>query len=137
MSVGAYAQDPNENNFDPFKNREFIFDALHICTTIFLIYLVSSFIMSIVKRSLDQKIKNKILDKGTEENIVSKVLQPDKKDNRNIILQWICILTSIGIGLTLITFFRPYGIHTVAIMAFSIAAGFLFYYLFTKQADKQ
>lgn len=136
-AFAAHAQDANENNFNPFTSREFLFDTLHICTTLFGIYLVASFILTIIKRSLDQRIKTKILEKGTEENIITKLLEPDKKDSRNTVLQWICILTSIGTGLTLIGFFRPFGIHTVAIMAFSIAAGFLFYYLFTKQTGKQ
>jgi uncharacterized membrane protein len=136
-AFAAYAQEPSENNFDPFKSRDFLFDVLHIGSTVLFIYIATSFIMNIIKRTLDQKIKHKILDKGTEENIVTKVLQPDKKDNHNLILQWICVLTSIGIGLTLITLFKPYGVHTIAIMAFSVAAGFLVFYLFTKQPDKQ
>ena len=136
-AFAANAQDANENNFNPFTSREFIFDTLHICTTLVGIYLVASFILTIIKRSLDQRIKTKILEKGTEENIVTKLLEPDKKDSRNTVLQWICILISIGIGLTLVGLTQPFGIHTVAIMAFSIAAGFLFYYLFTKKTDKQ
>jgi hypothetical protein len=136
-AIAANAQDVNENNFEPFKNREFIFEVFHIGTTIFAIYLIASFIQTLIKRSLDQRIKNRILDKGTEENIIGKILQPDRKDDRKMILQWVCVLASIGFGLTVITFFRPYGIHTIAIMAFSTAAGFLAYYLITKQSDKQ
>ena len=33
-----------------------------------------------------------MLDKGTEENIVKELLQPDKKENKDYVLQWFCML---------------------------------------------
>ena len=135
ITVAAQAQDEIANNFDPFKNREFLMDALHIGTTLIALYIVTSFILSAIKNGLDARLRNRIIDRQAPENIVSQLLQPDKKESGNTILQWACTLASIGVGLTLVSFFPPFGLHSVAIMAFSIAAGLLGYYWFSKKRD--
>jgi hypothetical protein len=131
MSIAAQAQ-PQEN-FDPFKDREFIFDSMHICTIMLVIYMIASFILQLFKNGMSFRLKNRILDKGTEENIVKELLLPDKKDNTKYILQWFLMLTAIGIGLLLVGFTRPFGLHSLAILAFSIAAGFGAFYYFSRE----
>jgi hypothetical protein len=129
----AQAQTPE--SFDPFKDRQLIFDVINICAVLSGIYLISSFILQIIKQHYGYRIKNRILDKGTEENIVKQLIQPDKKDIRNNILQWFFMLASIGVGLTLVRLIQPFGIHSVAIMAFSVAAGFGANYYFIRQSE--
>jgi hypothetical protein len=132
FTIAAQAQD---NNFDPFKDRQLYFDILNICGVLAVIYLLSSFIMLILKQHYNYRIRNRMLDKGTEENIVRQLLPPDKKDNRNYILQWFCMLAAIGAGLILVSLIRPFGLHSLAILAFSLAAGFGAYYYFTRHAE--
>ena len=133
IAMGAQAQE----NFDPFKDRDFIFDALHICATLVVIYLISSFILQAIKAAMTGRIKNRMLDKGTEENIVRELLRPEKKDSKKEILQWFFMLVAIGIGLLLIKIIMPFGLHSLAILALSIAAGFGGYYYFSRQTDKE
>ena len=130
----AVQAQPHEN-FDPFTDRDFLFDALHICTFLFAIYLISSFLLQIFKTGMLYRIKNRILDKGTEENIVRELLLPEKKENKNYIIQWFFMLIALGIGLLLVGLTRPFGLHSLSILAFSIAAGFGSSYYFTKQKD--
>ncbi len=132
FTISANAQD---NNFDPLKDRQLYFDILNICGILAVIYLISSFITMILKQHYSYRIKNRMLDKGTEENIVRQLLPPEKKDNRNYILQWFCMLAAIGAGLTLVSLIRPFGLHSLAILAFSLAAGFGAYYYFTRRAE--
>ncbi len=129
------AQAQPQGDFDPFKDRDFLFDALHICTILFAIYLVSSFLLQLFKSGISYRLKNRMLDKGTEENIVRELLLPEKKENKNYILQWFFMLIALGVGLLLVGFTRPFGLHSIAILAFSIAAGFGSAYYFTKQKD--
>ncbi|HEX3079071.1 MAG TPA: hypothetical protein VHQ04_01350 [Puia sp.] len=131
LVVAAQAQE--HENFDPFKDRDFLFDALHIGTMLIAIYLIASFILQIFKAGMTARIKNRMLDKGTEENIVKELLQPDKKENKNYILQWFFIMVAIGIAFLLLMMTSPFGLHSLAIIAFSIAAGFGAYYYFTRQ----
>lgn len=137
FALAAQAQEtaPPET-FDPFKDRQLIFDAVNICAVLSVIYLISSFILKIVKQHYDFRIKNKMLDKETEETIVTQVLQPDKKDRRNANLQWFFILAAIGVGLILVAIIRPVGLLSLAALALTIAAGFGAYYYFTRQEFK-
>lgn len=131
--VAANAQD----NKEPLIDRSLIFDIVNICGAILFVYVVTGFIVKMIKNNFDYRLRNKIIDKSVPENIASQVLQQtDKTDNRQLILQWICILTAIGVGITITCLSMPVGLHSLAVMAFSVAAGFLVYYLFTKQKEK-
>ncbi len=131
LAIATQAQ--GHENFEPFKDRDFLFDVLHIGTMLIAIYLIASFILQIFKAGMIARIKNRMLDKGTEENIVKELLQPDKKENKNYILQWFFIMLAIGIAFLLLMVTGPFGLHSLAIIAFSIAAGFGAYYYFTRQ----
>jgi hypothetical protein len=43
------------------------------------------------------------------------------------------MLAGTGVGLTLVNYTMPLGVHSIAIMSFSIAASFLGYYLFIRK----
>jgi hypothetical protein len=133
LAMHAQAQAQIPENFDPFKSRDFLFDTLHIVTFLFGMYLITSFLLQLFRTGMNARIKNRMLDKGTEENIVRELLQPDKKENKNYILQWFFMLIAIGIAFLLLMLTGPFGIHSLAILAFSMAAGFGAYYYFTKQ----
>lgn len=119
--------------FDPFKDRQLYFDILNICGVLTAVYLIASLLMQLLKQHYSYRIKNRMLDKGTEENIVRQLLQPDTKKNKNVYLLWFCMLAGIGAGLTLVSLIRPFGLHSLAILAFSMAAGFGAYYYFTRE----
>ena len=135
LAIATQAQD--HENFEPFKDRDFLFDILHIGTMLIAIYLIASFILQIFKTGMTARIKNRMLDKNTEENIVKELLQPDKKENKNYILQWFFILVAIGVAFLLLMLTSPFGLHSLAIIAFCIAAGFGAYYYFTKHNEER
>lgn len=111
-------------------------ETFNVCATIFVIGLLMIFILLILKRNLDHKLKCKIIEKGVPENIVSSILQTKPKDDRNINIKWFAILTGLGAGLTIIYYTPPLGIHSLAIMAFCIAVSFLGYFFFLKQSER-
>ena len=49
------------------------------------------------------------------------------------IFKWFAMLAGTGVGLTLVNYTMPLGVHSIAIMSFSIAASFLGYYLFIRK----
>jgi H+/Cl- antiporter ClcA len=124
----ADAQNSNTQGIDE--------DVFNACAAIFTAGLFMIFILAIIKRIMDYRIKNKIVEKGIPENIASSVLQTNPKENRNTNIKWFALLAGIGIGLTIIHYTLPLGIHSLAIMAFCIAASFLGYYFFLKQLEK-
>jgi hypothetical protein len=128
-SILAYAQDKPE----PLVNRELIFDLVHICTVLLIIYMISSFILQLVRNNFDFRLKNKIVERQTDEQIVSQIVRPDKPTPFNSILQWICALVAIGVGFLIIGATEPYGLHSLAIMALCVAAGLVVYYFIAKR----
>jgi hypothetical protein len=110
-------------------DRDFLVDAFHIGATIFLLYLCFNFILELLQRNLDHRIKSRAIAAGSSETMVGRLLARQKKDFRRGALAWICVLLAIGLGLTIINLTLPFGLHSVAILAFSIGAGLLAFYL--------
>jgi len=127
-AVAAYAQDGHE----PLIDRSLVSDFLNLCGIVLVIYLISAFILQLIRQNLDYRLKSKIVEKGTAEDIVSQLVQPDKKDSRNVMLQWLCTLSGIGLGFILMVITQPIGLHSFAIMAFCVVAGLGAYYFFTR-----
>jgi hypothetical protein len=111
-------------------------EIFNICATIFVVGLFMIFILAILKRMMDFRLKNKIIEKGVPENVALSILQTNPKDDRNINIKWFAILAGLGAGLTIIYYTLPLGIHSLAIMAFCIAASFLGYFFFLKQSGR-
>lgn len=126
--VAACAQMNSTPNID----RE----TFNVCASIFTVALFMIFILAILKRVMDYRLKNKIAEKGIPENVAASILQTNPKADRNINIKWFAILTGLGAGLTIIYYTLPLGIHSLAIMALCIAASFLGYFFFLKQSEK-
>ena len=104
---------------------------------IFVVGMFMYFIINIMKRIFEHRLKNKIVDKGISENIAQSILATQKpEDNRYANVKWFAILAGIGLGLTGVNYTQPLGFHSLAIMAFSISLSFLGYYLFTRSSGK-
>jgi hypothetical protein len=131
-SIVAYAQDKPE----PLINRELIFDLVHVIMFILVVYLISSFILQLVRQNFDFRLKSKMLERQTEEHIVRQLVQPEKINPLNSVLQWICALVAVGVGFALINVTLPFGLHSLAIMALSVAAGLGVYYFIAKRTKK-
>jgi hypothetical protein len=129
-SIVACAQDKPE----PLINREFIFDLIHIIAVLLVIYLISSFILQLVRSNFEFRLKNKILERQTSDPLVTQLLQPDKPNPFNSILQWVCALAGVGVGFLIIDMTEPYGLHSLAIMALCVAAGLIVYYFTAKRS---
>lgn len=129
-SLATYAQDQPE----PLVNRELLYSILNTCSLVIVIYLIANFLVRIVRYNFDFRLKSKIVEKQTAEGIVSQLVQPEKTNTMRTILQWFCTLLGVGIGFTIMTLTQPLGLHSLAIMAFSVAAGLGTYYYLGKKA---
>jgi len=110
-------------------DRGFIVDAFHISATIFLLYLSFNFILELLQRNLDHRIKGKAIVAGASESMIGRLLTRKKKDLRSSVLAWICVLLALGVGVSIVNLTLPFGLHSLAIMAFSIGVGLLIFYV--------
>ncbi len=125
-----------ENTYKLHDGKEISRELIDIPASILAVYLVSLFLLNIVKWILNYSLKSKMIDKGVSDEIVKQFLQPENIESRQQAIKWFIILTGIGIGLTIVSFFQPFGIHSAAIMIFSIAFSFLAYYFYIKKSEK-
>ncbi len=102
-----------------------------------VIALISFTILTIIKRWMEYRLKNKLIDNGLSENIINSILQDGTNRNKNSNIKWFAILAGVGTAFTIINYTLPLGIHSIAIMTFSVSASFLFYFFFLKYTDKQ
>ncbi len=84
-----------------------------------------NFILTILRTFLDHKLKNKMLEKGISETLVASILQKDSKSAKDLSMKWVLVLISTGMGLFVTNYYLPLGLHSIGIMAISIAIGFL------------
>jgi len=117
-------------------NSNLNMDVFNISATIFVVALVLAFVLSMLKRFLDFRIKSKIVEKGIQETLALSILKSSTKEDGTINFKWFSILAGIGAGLTIVNYTLPLGIHSLAIMSFSMALSFLGYYYFLKQSGK-
>lgn len=112
-----------QDNFEPLKDRQLYFDIINIVSIVWIIYLISTSILQLVKNYLTHKLKSRIIDRQTPENIVQQLVTEEKKDRGQVLMQWFCVLGSIAIGLLIVRATLPLGLHSLAILAACLAGG--------------
>ena len=68
--------------------REFDKSIFNVCATIFLVVLFMVLILTVMKRILEHRIKNKIVDKGIPEDLASALLESEPLDRGNVNIRW-------------------------------------------------
>ncbi|WP_020597220.1 hypothetical protein [Spirosoma panaciterrae] len=86
-------------------------------------------LLEVIKRLFDYQLKRRALELGVSE------IPARETDEALTTLKWFSIWLGLGLGLTLVHFTLPLGIHSLAILAFCLAASFLGYFLFLKQCS--
>lgn len=107
----------------------------HVIFPGFALFLLGYFVLAAIRLVLNYLLKRQIVTAAVSESIVERLL-PSPQDEQNKIVKWIALLLSSGVGLTLCTRYLPLGIHSVIILLFSTAFGFLAYYLFLRRQMK-
>ena len=134
-SVAANAQD-EQNPYNMFYDKGLMSDLLKTVSILSLFLLIAVVLITLVRMRLDFVIKSKMIDKGVSEGLASQFLDTSKKNNKTVTMKWFTILCGIGAGLALIQMFQPYGVHSLTIMVFCIAASFLGFYFYLKQSGE-
>jgi hypothetical protein len=109
---------------------------MRLLATVFMMTALMVFILSILKRMLDFRIKNRIAEKGVSESLAASLLSEETGSPKNASFKWFALLAGTGVGLTIVNYTMPLGIHSLAIMSFSIAGSFLIYYLFIRNKNE-
>lgn len=104
---------------------------------LFGMYLVGSFILIMFRQVLDHRLKRRMLEKGVSDEVARNFLRADSADVKTQTMKWFIIFLSIGAGFVMIDQTQPLGIHSIAIICFCIAFGYLAFYFFVKKTDRK
>ena len=108
----------------------------HVIMPLLGFYLLCSFVLAAVKLVLNYLLKNKIIDSAVISPSIVERLLPGPQDEQNKVVKWIALLLSTGLGLAVCNWYLPLGLHSLIILLFSTALGFLAYYLFVSRQAK-
>lgn len=92
-------------------------------------------ITQVTKYILDNRIKNKIIDRGISEQLANSILDKSITNKKDDTIKWAFLLLGFSVGLTGVYYTTPLDIHSVAIIAFSIGISFLSYYYFLQKVN--
>ncbi|HZE86025.1 MAG TPA: hypothetical protein VE035_17015 [Puia sp.] len=130
-----FALHAQEHLRDPFREVD-IERLLSNFFAILAFFLMVGFILSLIRLIQEFRLKNKMIEKGVSDKVVEQFLQPTQRDTKGTAIKWALVLGCIGGGLTVINYSLPIGIHSLAIMAFSISASFFGYFWYLRQSEK-
>lgn len=97
----------------------------------FLVFML----VSLVKYFLEYRLKNKLIDKGTPENISAYLSTKNESEKQDNVIKWGILFCGIGVGLTVTYLTAPIHIHSLAIMAFSIGLSYMAYFCYLKRKN--
>lgn len=103
-------------------------------TVVAVIYLVSAFIIKVIKTLQAARLKNKILEKGVPDELAAALLQPDKNEARDQAIKFFLVLANMAAGFFLVGYFDPSMMVTLGIMSGCLALSFLFYFMYIKRS---
>lgn len=131
LTAGLGASAAQGSQVSELGSTETLLFTLNAVAILLVIYIASSFLLSLVRLFLGDRLRRSLLDKNASEEVIGKVL-PATNSMRQTALKWCCLLIAAGTGLTICYYSLPVGLHSAIIMSFSLAAGLLAYFLISK-----
>ncbi len=128
----------NAQDFDVDPRTMGLIEELTRAFIIFFgMYLVGSFILIVFRQILDHRLKGRMLEKGVSDELATHFLRADSKDVKSQTMKWFIIFLSIGAAFIFIKLTQPIGIHSLAILCFCIAFGYMAYYFFIRKTENK
>jgi hypothetical protein len=125
-----------ETTLTPGSDQQTILFTLNALAILLVIYIASSFLLSLVRLFLGDRLRRTLIEKNASEQVIAQML-PVTGSLRQTALKWSCLLIAGAFGLTMCFFSQPLGLHSAIIMSLSLAAGLLVYYFISKPKQAQ
>jgi len=111
-------------------------ELLDIPASLLAFYIGTNFILQVIKRIISHRLRSKMADKNLPEDIIKQLLQPDEEDLADNTFRSFLVLTGLGVGLLVMYWTAPLGLHSLAWLAFCLALSFLAHFLYLKRRQK-
>ena len=111
-------------------------DVYKISVVILIIIMVMLFVLNIIRMFFEQKLKNKIIEKGVSDDSILSLLQSNSKNEKHKSVKWFIVLLGAGIGLFIVNKNLPLGIYSIGVLVVSISLSFLVYAMYLQRFGK-
>ena len=113
------------------RDRGITTELMRSTVAIIVLYIIAAFLISIVRIILNDRLKKKMLDKGVPVEVIANMLPP--KNEQVSAIKWFSVLMAISLGLLIINYTTPLGVHSIIIMTVCVSLGFLGFYIWAKR----
>jgi hypothetical protein len=124
-----------QSSYHPLSERASFEEFIRNIVILLMIYMVTSFILSLVKAFLDDRLKRKIVETGTPGEVVAQLMATGKSEKKNA-LKWFCALIAAAAAFGIIGYYEPREIYALMVITFSLAIGFLGYFSLVGRISK-
>jgi hypothetical protein len=122
-----------EHNLVGSVRQDFLIESL---TPLIAMGLLVFFTITLVKYILEHRLKNKIIDRGISEELATSLLEKNQHNKTDDAIKSAILLFGMGMGLVICYYTSPLNLHSLAIMAISIALSYLVYYFYLKSQKR-
>jgi len=102
-------------------------DVYRAVVVVFIILVFMKFILIVVQKFLDHRLKNEMIKKGISDDIASTLLHQHPKDTQEDGLKWVMLLLTSAVGIFIVNQTQPLGLHSISIMLASVGVGYMAY----------
>lgn len=132
LLLPAFGPANAQGAFMPFANQEVFIEMFRSVVVLGVVGLLAAFVLALLRLLLAHRLKKQLLEASASVEVIDRLL-PTHPPELNGTVKGVFLLVAVGAGLTVGSFYQPWGVHSAIILVFSLALGFLGYYFFLKR----
>jgi hypothetical protein len=107
-----------------------------ILLPVLLISFLVVTLTSVVKYFLDFRLKNKLIERGMQEQLTAYLSAKNEREKQNEVVKLSILFLGLGLGLLLTYFTAPVDLHSLAIIAICLGLSYLAYFLYLRKSGR-
>lgn len=112
-------------------------EIFNICASIAVIGMFMGFILAVLKKILNHKIRSRLAENSVPDTVVAEFLRQESSGGKIDAAKWAFIFAGLGLAGTFIHLTLPLGVHSLAILFFCLAASFGAFFLLQYKLAKK
>nr|WP_295926373.1 hypothetical protein [uncultured Dyadobacter sp.] len=109
-------------------------DQIALGVAVLLVVIILAFLLELLKRYLDYRLKEKVLESGVTQELAALLLQRDPREHLRASIKWLAIFLGLACGFAIVAVTRLPVWGALAVIALCLAGSFLAYYFFIKKS---
>lgn len=134
LSILPFALFPRLTIGQTFERTYIDRDQIALGVTVLLVAFIMAFLLELLKRYLDYRLKEKVLESGVTQELAALLLQRDPQEVLRASIKWLAIFLGLACGFGIVSVIQMPVWGALAVIALCLAGSFLAYYFFLKRS---